>query len=99
MRLSIGAVFQHTIYFLSMPGQVTAGMALAVSGKFCRLSPPGAVHNNRATMFSLDDCKRALGAEAEGLTNEEVLRIRDTLIDLAEIAYETKIKPWLASKK
>jgi hypothetical protein len=50
-------------------------------------------------MFSFDDCKNALGPEAKNLTDEEIQRIRDTLMELAEIAYETQVRPWLASKK
>lgn len=49
-------------------------------------------------MFSLNDCKEALGPEANDFTDEEIQRIRDTLMELAEIAYETKIRPWLVSK-
>jgi len=46
-------------------------------------------------MLSLDECKRTLGPVAEKLSDEEILDIRDALRELAEIAWETRIKPLL----
>lgn len=69
------------------------------SCKFWRLLLRRLPGNNRGTMFSFDDCKNALGPEGKNFTDEEIQRIRDTLMELAEIAYETQVRPWLASKK
>jgi len=40
-------------------------------------------------MTSLDEYREALGKLADGLSDEEVGKIRDTLLELAAIAYET----------
>lgn len=44
-------------------------------------------------MLTLEQCKKALGDAAKGLTDDEILHIRDLFWELIEIAYETKIKP------
>jgi hypothetical protein len=41
-------------------------------------------------MLSLADSKRILGSAAQNLSDEEILSIRDSLRELAEIALETK---------
>jgi hypothetical protein len=43
-------------------------------------------------MLSIAECRQILGATAESLSDEEVLNIRDSLRELAEIGFETKIK-------
>jgi hypothetical protein len=39
-------------------------------------------------MISLSRCKEILGANAEGLSDEEILSIRDGLCELARVALE-----------
>jgi len=43
-------------------------------------------------MISLADSRRILGSTAQNLSDEEILRIRDLLHELAEIALETKVE-------
>ena len=43
-------------------------------------------------MISLADSRRILGSTAQNLSDEEILRIRDLLQELAEIALETKVE-------
>ncbi len=43
-------------------------------------------------MISLSDSRRILGPAAQNLSDEEILRIRDLLHELAEIALETKVE-------
>lgn len=43
-------------------------------------------------MIPLADARRILDATAQNLSDEEVLRIRDLLQELAEIALETKVE-------
>ena len=41
-------------------------------------------------MLTLADCRRILGETAKDLSDEEVLKIRDQLRELAEIAVENR---------
>jgi hypothetical protein len=55
-------------------------------------------------MISLAESKRMLGPAAQNLSDEEILRIRDLLHELAELALEAKVEgypapPLLKSKQ
>jgi hypothetical protein len=43
-------------------------------------------------MISLADSRRILGPATQNLSDEEILRIRDLLYELAEIALEAKVE-------
>ena len=41
-------------------------------------------------MITLADCRRILGETAKSLSDEEVLKVRDQLRELAELALESR---------
>jgi hypothetical protein len=46
----------------------------------------------KTKMISLTDSRRILGPAAQNFSDEEILRIRDLLHELAEIALEAKVE-------